>query len=56
MFVGAYVKEPKPGAYKWVASLDADSLYPMILSQYNISPETKVNRKYLTEMLKTIES
>lgn len=41
MFVGAYVKEPKPGAYKWVASFDLDSLYPHLIMQYNISPETK---------------
>ena len=38
-YVGAYVKEPKPGLYKWVVSFDINSLYPHIIVQYNISPE-----------------
>ena len=37
---GAYVKEPRPGKYDWVASFDATSLYPSIIMQYNMSPET----------------
>ena len=37
---GAYVQEPVPGDYDWVASFDATSLYPSILMQYNMSPET----------------
>jgi len=37
---GAYVKEPIPGKYKWVVSFDATSLYPSIIMQYNMSPET----------------
>lgn len=40
--VGAYVKEPKPGQYSWIASFDAASLYPTIIMQYNMSPETVV--------------
>ena len=39
-FAGAYVKEPVPGMYKWVISFDLDSLYPHLIMQYNISPET----------------
>lgn len=39
---GAYVKEPKPGWYKNVVSLDATSLYPSIMMTNNISPETWV--------------
>ena len=39
---GAYVQEPVPGGYDWVASFDATSLYPSILMQYNMSPETIV--------------
>lgn len=39
-FVGAYVKEPKPGGYNWVVSLDLTSLYPSIVRMYNMSPET----------------
>ncbi len=39
---GAFVQEPKPGSYEWVASFDATSLYPSILMQHNMSPETIV--------------
>lgn len=41
-FQGAYVKEPKPGMYKWVASFDVTSLYPSIMRALNISPETYI--------------
>ena len=36
----AYVNEPKPGCYNWVVSFDLNSLYPHLIMQYNISPET----------------
>ena len=39
-YAGAYVKEPKPGSYDWVVSFDLNSLYPHLIMQYNISPET----------------
>jgi DNA polymerase elongation subunit (family B) len=39
---GAYVQEPVPGKYDWVVSFDATSLYPSIIMQYNMSPETMV--------------
>lgn len=39
---GAYVKEPKPGWYYNIVSLDATSLYPSIIMTNNISPETYV--------------
>ena len=38
--VGAYVKDPLVGMHNWVASFDVNSLYPMLIIQYNISPET----------------
>tara|TARA_B100000949_G_scaffold85555_1_gene76434 strand:- start:13872 stop:16391 length:2520 start_codon:yes stop_codon:yes gene_type:complete len=41
-YEGAYVKEPKPGAYNWVVSFDLNSLYPHLIMQYNVSPETMV--------------
>lgn len=41
---GAHVKDPKPGMYDWVVSFDLDSLYPHLIMQYNISPETFVER------------
>ena len=42
--VGGYVKEPKIGLSKWVVSFDLNSLYPHLIMQYNISPETFVYR------------
>ena len=42
--VGGHVKEPIPGLYKWVVSFDLNSLYPHLIMQYNISPETFVGR------------
>ena len=40
MFSGAYVKEPQVGLHKWVVSFDLNSLYPHLIMNYNISPET----------------
>ena len=40
---GAYVKDPQTGAHEWVMSFDLNSLYPHIIMQYNMSPETVVN-------------
>ena len=42
-FEGAYVKDPQVGMHKWVMSFDLNSLYPHLIMQYNISPETLVN-------------
>ena len=42
-YEGAYVKEPKPGKYDWVVSFDLNSLYPHLIMQYNVSPETIVD-------------
>lgn len=39
-YEGAYVKEPLLGMHDWVASFDLNSLYPHLIMQYNISPET----------------
>lgn len=44
-FIGAYVKEPLIGQHEWVASFDLDSLYPHLIMQYNISPETLVSER-----------
>ena len=38
--IGGHVKEPKIGLSKWVVSFDLNSLYPHLIMQYNISPET----------------
>jgi len=45
-YAGAYVKEPKPGLYNWVVSFDLNSLYPHLIMQYNISPETLQSHKH----------
>jgi len=42
-YAGAYVKEPLTGMYDWVVSYDLNSLYPHLIMQYNISPETATN-------------
>lgn len=44
-YVGAYVKEPLIGMHKWVVSFDINSLYPHLIMQYNISPETRLEDK-----------
>ena len=45
-YAGAYVKEPVPGMYEWVVSFDLNSLYPHLIMQYNISPETLVDVRH----------
>jgi DNA polymerase elongation subunit (family B) len=47
-YAGAYVKEPIPGMYDWVVSFDLNSLYPHLIMQYNISPETLLDEKHPT--------
>ena len=42
-YEGAYVKDPQVGMHNWVMSFDLNSLYPHLIMQYNISPETLVN-------------
>ena len=39
-YEGAYVKEPQAGMHDWVVSFDLNSLYPNIIVQNNMSPET----------------
>jgi DNA polymerase elongation subunit (family B) len=54
-FEGAYVKVPQVGSHNWVASFDLNSLYPHLMMQYNISPETLVEpQDYTNEMRKII--
>ena len=45
-YAGAYVKEPIPGKYDWVVSFDLNSLYPHLIMQYNISPETLLDTRH----------
>ena len=45
-YAGAYVKEPIPGKYDWVVNFDLNSLYPHLIMQYNISPETLIDERH----------
>tara|TARA_B110000977_G_scaffold63836_1_gene86801 strand:+ start:6256 stop:8787 length:2532 start_codon:yes stop_codon:yes gene_type:complete len=49
--VGGYVKDPKVGMHPWVVSFDLNSLYPHLMLQYNMSPETylKDERDYVSQ-------
>lgn len=45
-YAGAYVKDPLIGKHDWVVSFDLNSLYPHLIMQYNISPETLVGSRF----------
>ena len=45
-YEGAYVKEPQTGQHKWIVSFDLNSLYPHLIMQYNISPETMISERF----------
>jgi len=45
-YAGAYVKEPIPGIYDWVVNFDLNSLYPHLIMQFNVSPETLVDVRH----------
>mgnify|MGYP001334758361 CR=1 FL=1 len=53
-YAGAYVKEPIPGKYDWVVSFDLNSLYPHLIMQYNISPETLQDTRHPTTTVNKI--
>jgi len=55
-FEGAYVKEVQVGAHNWVASFDLNSLYPHLMMQYNISPETLIEPEDYTDEMHEIIS
>ena len=55
-YAGAYVKEPIPGKYDWVVSFDLNSLYPHLIMQYNISPETLKDERHPTATVDRILS
>ncbi len=49
--VGGYVKDPDQGMHPWVVSFDLNSLYPHLMLQFNMSPETWIDdrREYVTQ-------
>jgi len=49
-YEGAYVKDPIVGMHNWVMSFDLNSLYPHLIMQYNISPETLVSQNKVPKM------
>jgi DNA polymerase elongation subunit (family B) len=51
-YEGAYVKEPETGIFRAVTCFDYASLYPSIMRQYNISPESFITK---TSNSQTIE-
>ena len=53
-YAGAYVKEPKPGVYDYVVSFDLNSLYPHLIMQFNVSPETLIDEKHPTVTVEKI--
>jgi DNA polymerase elongation subunit (family B) len=55
-FEGAYVKEPQVGKHDWVASFDLDSLYPHLMMQFNISPETLIEPEQYTHAMRNLLS
>jgi DNA polymerase elongation subunit (family B) len=55
-FEGAYVKEVQVGLHDWVASFDLNSLYPHLMMQYNISPETLIEPQDYTNEMREILS
>jgi DNA polymerase elongation subunit (family B) len=44
-YPGGYVKDPKIGKHNWVVSFDLNSLYPNLIVQYNMSPETLAHKQ-----------
>lgn len=49
-FRGAYVKETQIGSHDWIVTGDFESLYPRLMVQYNMSPET-LSKKYNVNVL-----
>ena len=47
-YVGAYVKDPQVGQHPWVCSFDVASMYPHIIREWNLSPETLVGNRVTT--------
>ena len=52
---GGFVKEPRPDLYRWVLSFDVNSLYPNLIQQYNLSPETLVKKMMIPDIDQLVE-
>jgi DNA polymerase elongation subunit (family B) len=53
-YAGAHVKPPTPGMYNWVVSFDLNSLYPHLIMQYNLSPETLIKTSEYTDEMRAL--
>jgi len=53
-YEGAYVKDPLCGLFKNVMGLDLTSLYPHLIMQYNMSPETLIQPEHYTDAMKAV--
>jgi DNA polymerase elongation subunit (family B) len=51
--LGGHVKDPVPGVYRWVGTVDLASLYPHLIMQFNMSPETYLpdEKRYVSQEL-----
>ena len=54
-FEGAYVKDPLVGKHNWCVSFDLNSLYPHLIMQYNMSPETITDKRFDVSVDKLLE-
>jgi len=48
--VGGFVKEPQIGMHNWIMSFDLNSLYPHLIMQYNISPDTRARGREVNDL------
>jgi len=55
-YAGAYVKEPHIGMHNYVMSFDLNSLYPHLIMQYSISPDTILNHNDIDMRIHELES
>jgi DNA polymerase elongation subunit (family B) len=53
-FEGAYVKDPRKGLHRYLATFDFASLYPSTMRQWNISPETFLGKNIEADSTKKI--
>jgi DNA polymerase elongation subunit (family B) len=55
-FGGGFVRDVKPGRYRWVVSGDFNSLYPHIMQMYNMGTETIIEPEDLPHDVRGIAS
>lgn len=53
-FEGAYVKPVQVGRHAFPSSFDLDSLYPHLMMQYNLSPETLIEPEDYTQEMRDV--